>query len=75
MDIDTIRSRIAEHGLSYRGAFHAEAPGKTLVLVGFVGAENWSAFTASPEAADGRGMDGAHAATSAGTCSTVVAWR
>jgi hypothetical protein len=54
MDIDTIRSRIAEHGLSYRGAFHAEAPGKTLVLVGFVGAENWSAFTASPEAADGR---------------------
>jgi ferredoxin len=56
MDLDTIRSRIADHGLSYRGAFHAEAgeaPGKTLVLVGFVGAENWPAFTASPEAADG----------------------
>jgi ferredoxin len=57
MDLDTIRSRIAEHGLSYRGAFHAEAgeaPAETLVLVGFVGAENWSAFTISPEAADSR---------------------
>jgi hypothetical protein len=57
MDLDTIRSRIAEHGLSFRGAFHAEAgeaPGETLVLVGFVGAENWPAFAASPEAADGQ---------------------
>jgi hypothetical protein len=57
MDLDTIRSRIAEHGLSYRGAFHAEAveaPAGTLVLVGFIGAENWPAFTVSPEAADGQ---------------------
>jgi hypothetical protein len=57
MDLDTIRSRIAEHGLSYRGAFHAEAgeaPGETLVIVGFVGSENWPAFAASPEAADGK---------------------
>jgi hypothetical protein len=57
MDLDTIRSRIAEHGLSYRGAFHAEAGealGKTLVLVGFIGSENWPTFTASPEAADGQ---------------------
>jgi hypothetical protein len=57
MDLDTIRSRIAEHGLGYRGAFHAEAgeaPGKTVVLMGFVGAENWPAFTNSSEAADGQ---------------------
>jgi ferredoxin len=26
MDLDTIRSRIALHGLSYRGAFHPESP-------------------------------------------------
>ena len=57
MDLDTIRSRIAEHGLAFRGAFHAEAgeaAGKTLVLVGFVGSENWPAFIASPEAAGGQ---------------------
>jgi hypothetical protein len=57
MDLDAIRSRIAGHGLSYRGAFHpveGEAPGKTLVLVGFIGSENWAAFSGSPEAADGR---------------------
>ena len=57
MDLATIRSRLAEHGLSYRGAFHpeaGEAPGKTLVLVGFIGSENWPIFATSPEAADGR---------------------
>jgi len=57
MDLATIRSRIAEHGLSFRGAFHpetGEAPGRTLVLVGFVGSENWPTFVASPEAADGQ---------------------
>jgi hypothetical protein len=57
MDLDTVRSRIAEHGLSYRGAFHpatGEAPGKTLVLVGIIGSENWPAFAASPEAVDGK---------------------
>jgi len=74
MDLDTIRSRIAEHGLSFRGAFHPKAPrereregpaaerwegegttpGETLVLVGFIGAENWPTFAASPEASDGQ---------------------
>ena len=73
MDLATIRSCIAEHGLSYRGAFHpsaGEAPfifprprkregegnpvAKTLVLVGFIGSENWPTFAASPEANDGQ---------------------
>ena len=57
MDLETIRSRIAEHGLAFRGAFHTEAgdaPGKTLVLVGFVGSDNWPQFMASPEANDGQ---------------------
>jgi hypothetical protein len=57
MELHTIRSRIAEYGLAYRGAFHAEAgeaSGETLVLVGFVGAENWSVFAASTEAEGGQ---------------------
>lgn len=57
MELDSIRGRIAAAGLAYRGAFHTEAgeaPGKTVVLVGFVGAGNWPAFANSPEAADGR---------------------
>jgi hypothetical protein len=109
MDLETIRSRIAEHGLSYRGALHPEASPsksasplegevgdaehrrvggtvaastvtkrrlshtphpptlrvvdlplkgggevKTLVLVGFIGSENWPAFASSVEAADGQ---------------------
>ena len=109
MDLATIRSRLAEHGLSYRGAFHPESPrpngeregpaqregegvasvaslhaspspnrstpspgaqvhsdlsprgrgrdagasSKTLILVGFIGSENWPTFAASPEAKDG----------------------
>jgi hypothetical protein len=74
MDLETIRSRIAEHGLSYRGAFHPNSPrprqregpiaqrwegegafnAGTLVLVGFIGSENWPTFAASPEANDGQ---------------------
>jgi hypothetical protein len=57
MDLATIRSRIAGHGLSYRGAFHpvaGEAPGSTLVLVGFIGSENWPTFATSHEANDGQ---------------------
>lgn len=76
MDLTTIRSRIADHGLSYRGAFHPKSPrpqereregtaaqrwegegafkGQTLVLVGFIGSENWPTFAASPEANDGQ---------------------
>jgi hypothetical protein len=57
MELESIRGRIAAAGLAYRGAFHAEAgeaPGKTIVLVGFVGNGNWQAFANSPEAADGQ---------------------
>jgi hypothetical protein len=64
MDIDAIRSRIAEHGLAFRGAFHPDAEDAppfvsgsgvagTIVLVGFVGSENWPAFSNAPEAKDG----------------------
>ncbi len=49
--LDTIRTAITEAGLAYRGTLHTpEYP--TLVLVGTVGARNWPAFAASPEAAD-----------------------
>ncbi len=57
MELASIRGRIAAAGLAYRGAFHPaedDAPGKTLVLVGFVGSGNWPAFADSPEAADGQ---------------------
>jgi hypothetical protein len=64
MELDSIRSRIAEHGLAFRGAFHPDAEdaaprahgggsAETLVLVGFVGSTNWTAFASSPEAVDG----------------------
>jgi hypothetical protein len=63
MDIDSIRSRIAECGLAFRGAFHPDiedAPpdlsggvAGTLVLVGFVGSAHWPAFANSVEAKDG----------------------
>lgn len=53
MEFETIRSRLAAYGLSYRGAFYPAA-GETLVLVGFIGSENWPSFAASPEAGDGR---------------------
>jgi hypothetical protein len=64
MDIDSIRSRIVEHGLAFRGAFHPgldDAPPalsgggvtRTLVLVGFVGSAQWPGFASAPEALDG----------------------
>jgi hypothetical protein len=65
MELDSIRSFIAAAGLAFRGAFHPDledappilpngvSPG-TLVLVGFTGNGQWSAFAASPEASDGR---------------------
>jgi len=57
MELNSIRGRIAAAGLTYRGAFHPDeddAPGKTLVLVGFVGSAEWPAFANSPEALDGQ---------------------
>ena len=64
MDIESVRGRIAQHGLAFRGAFHPEAEDAapilsgsgvagTIVLVGIVGSENWAAFANAPEASDG----------------------
>jgi hypothetical protein len=63
MELDSIRGRIVEHGLAFRGAFHPDAadgvppvPGGgaagTLVLVGFTGSAHWQTFAGSPEALD-----------------------
>jgi hypothetical protein len=63
LDLDQLRQRAAGMGLAVRGAFHPESgelsaitgmpePG-TVVLLGFTGAEQWSAFQASQEALDG----------------------
>lgn len=59
-----ISDKVAETGLALRGALGrapnepiaSGMPGhaRTLVLVGFVGAQGWSAFVRSPEASDGR---------------------
>jgi hypothetical protein len=57
MELKSIRGRIAAAGLAYRGAFHPDeedAPATTLILVGFIGSENWPAFESSQEAADGQ---------------------
>jgi len=62
--IDDLRRDAREGGLAWRGAFHpapddgvpALADGgavATLVLLGFVGGEQWPAFSASTEYADG----------------------
>jgi ferredoxin len=55
-----VQRAIVAQGLSPRGAFHPDAAdlpdGRrtgTLVLVGFAGSTNWSAFAAAPEAVDG----------------------
>jgi ferredoxin len=59
MDLDSIRSRIAAHGLAFRGAFHpdgadlAPAGTGTILLVGFTGGDQWPVFAASAEAGDG----------------------
>ena len=57
MELDSIRGRIAAAGLAYRGAFHpgkGEVPGKTIVLVGFIGSGSWPVFANTPEAVDGK---------------------
>jgi ferredoxin len=65
MVFDEICRRIAEAGLTCRGAFHPDAASgvpalpdgrncATLVLLGLVGEVNWPAFAAAPEARDGR---------------------
>ena len=59
--LDDVRAAAEAAGLSFRGAFHPAAddlPGgasvATLVMLGFVGSDNWPAFTASPEYRDGK---------------------
>jgi len=55
MNLETVRNRIDQAGLAFRGAFNPADgdPGRTLVLVGFAGPVGWPAFAASPEAHDG----------------------
>ncbi len=64
MDIATIEQAAAAEGLTLRGAFHPTAadavpglldgrPTCTLVLLGNVGPDLWSAFAAAPEYGDG----------------------
>jgi len=56
-----IIAAIEAQGLAFRGALHTEAEdeafvgegARTLVLAGFVGHDQWDAFSASPEACDG----------------------
>ena len=63
LDLDQLRRRAAQIGLAVRGAFHPE-PGElgailgvakpgTVVLLGFTGGDQWSAFQDSKEAQDG----------------------
>lgn len=65
MDLSSIERLVAVHGLRLRGGFQpatddgvpALADGRmpaTLLLIGNVGSSLWPAFSASPEAADGR---------------------
>lgn len=59
--LSDIASRIARAGLAYRGVLAlspaervgALASARAIALVGMVGAEQWPAFAASPEALDG----------------------
>ena len=61
MTLDDVRAAAEAAGLSFRGAFHPVADDlpdgasvATLVMLGFVGSENWLTFTASPEYRDGK---------------------
>ena len=60
MTLDRVKALAEAAGLSWRGAFHPGAedlPGAavagTIILLGFVGGENWAAFSSSPEYDDG----------------------
>jgi hypothetical protein len=58
--LESVRTAATAAGLSWRGAFHPDhgdlpddARVGTLVLLGFIGRENWDVFSSSPEANDG----------------------
>ena len=64
MPLETLGTAVSAAGLALRGAFHARAgdavpplpsgaPATTLVLLGTVGEQGWTAFAASAEAGDG----------------------
>jgi hypothetical protein len=59
--LSRIKAAVEGAGLAFRGAFHpgaddmpASAPAGTLVMVGFVGRQQWAGFSGSPEFRDGR---------------------
>ena len=59
MKFEDVRAAIEAQGLSFRGAFLPtpdDLPERagTLVLVGFIGRQNWDVFKRSPEAIDGK---------------------
>ncbi len=61
MTLDEVKAAVATAGLAYRGAFHpgpddlpAGESASALVMLGFVGGEQWRVFAASPEYRDGR---------------------
>lgn len=56
-----IRAAAEAAGLAFRGAFHPQAEdlpagvsAGTIVMLGFIGGEQWAGFAASPEYRDGR---------------------
>ncbi len=61
MTLEGVRAAANAAGLAFRGAFHPEPDdlplgnrAGTLVLLGFVGGEQWAGFVASPEYQDGK---------------------
>lgn len=60
MTLAGVKQAVGRSGLAWRGALHPDpadfpldSPAGTLVLVGFVGREQWPNFANSPEAGDG----------------------
>ncbi len=61
MTLENVKAAAGNAGLAFRGAFHPDQEdlpkgeaAATLVMLGFVGGEQWEGFAASPEYRDGR---------------------
>ncbi len=61
MTLSHVKASVEAAGLAFRGAFHpdvddlpANGSAGTIVMLGFVGGEQWRGFAASPEYRDGR---------------------
>jgi len=59
--LSEVKAAAEQAGLAFRGAFHPEAndlpvgvSAGTIVMLGFIGGEQWRGFAASPEYRDGR---------------------